>query len=117
LPRQFLGLAIRGRFELAISPPIQAEIDRVLRERFLWSAEAAEEQAVRLLRIARLVHPAESIDAVPDDPDDNRILECAVTARSDYVVSGDKHLLRLGSYGGIEIVKVADFLMLAPMQC
>jgi predicted nucleic acid-binding protein len=59
-----------------------------LRERFLWTAEAAEEQAVRLLRIARLVNPTESIDAVPDDPDDNRILECAVTARSDYVVSG-----------------------------
>ncbi len=67
-------------------------------------------------RIARLVHPTQAIDAVPDDPDDNRILECAMTARSNYIVSGDKHLLRLGSYGGIEIIKVADFMQLAPMQ-
>jgi putative PIN family toxin of toxin-antitoxin system len=110
LPRQFLSLAIRGRFELAVYPPIQAEIDRVLRERFLWTVEAADEQAVRLLRIARLVHPCQAIDAVPDDPDDNRILECAMTARSNYIVSGDKHLLRLGSYGGIAIIKVAEFL-------
>ncbi len=116
LPRQFLGLAIRRRIELAISPPIQREIGRVLRERFQWRAEAVEEQAVRLLRIARLVHPSERIDAVADDPDDNRILECAVTAGSNYIVSGDKHLLRLGSYGGIAIIKVADFLTLAPMQ-
>jgi predicted nucleic acid-binding protein len=50
---------------------------------------------------------------VPDDPDDNRIVECAVKAGSDYLVTGDKHLLRVGSYGLLSIVKVAEFLGIA----
>jgi predicted nucleic acid-binding protein len=52
---------------------------------------------------------------VPDDPDDNRILEWATAAQSNYIVTGDKDLLRLGSYGGIEIIQVAEFLKLPPM--
>jgi predicted nucleic acid-binding protein len=65
--------------------------------------------------MTRLVHPSQVIDAVPDDPDDNRILECATAAQSNYIVTGDKDLLRLGSYGGIEIIQVAEFLKLPPM--
>ncbi len=52
---------------------------------------------------------------MPDDPDDNRILEWATAAQSNYIVTGDKNLLRLGSYDGIEIIKVAEFLKLPPM--
>jgi putative PIN family toxin of toxin-antitoxin system len=115
LPRQFLVLALERRFELAVSPPIQAEVERILRERFLWTEDALRNEAFRLSRMTRLVHPTQLIDAVPDDPDDNRILECAVASNSRYIVSGDKDLLRLGSYGGIEIIKVAEFLMLPPM--
>ena len=46
---------------------------------------------------------------VQDEPD-NRILECAVEAESDFIISNDKDLLRLGSYAGIPIIRVADFL-------
>lgn len=47
---------------------------------------------------------------MPDDPDDDRILECAVAAGAQVLVSGDKHLLRLGAFEGIRIVPVAEFL-------
>ncbi len=47
-----------------------------------------------------------------DDPDDNRILECASAAGSDYIVSGDKDLLRLGTYDSMRILNVSDFLEL-----
>lgn len=52
------------------------------------------------------------------DPDDNRVLECAVAAGSRYIVSGDRDLLNLGSYAGIPILRVSDFLALldAPQQ-
>jgi predicted nucleic acid-binding protein len=56
------------------------------------------------------VSPAEIIEAVPADPDDNRVLECAVAAGSEVIVTGDKHLLALGSFRGIDIVMVSDFL-------
>ena len=53
--------------------------------------------------------PTQLLD-ITDDPDDNRILECAVAAGSDIIVTFDKDLLRLGEYGGIEIVRADDFL-------
>ena len=45
-----------------------------------------------------------------EDPDDNRILECAVAARSDYIVTEDKDLLRLREYGGARIMTIGNFL-------
>ena len=45
-----------------------------------------------------------------DDPDDNRIVECAVEAGSAYIVTKDKDLLRMGEYGGIKMIRPADFL-------
>jgi len=50
------------------------------------------------------------IDVVKDDPTDNRILECAVASGSDYLVSGDNHLLKVGKDSGVKILKAADFL-------
>jgi predicted nucleic acid-binding protein len=58
------------------------------------------------------VHPTQTLDVVPDDPDDNRVVECAVAAGSRFIVTGDGDLLRLGSYGNIRILQVADFLKL-----
>ena len=51
-----------------------------------------------------------------DDPVDNRILEFAVSAGADYIVSGDKDPLRLESRDSIRILKVADFLKVAQEQ-
>jgi predicted nucleic acid-binding protein len=53
-------------------------------------------------------------NVVKADPDDDKIVECAVAARSDYIVTGDKHLLMLGSYRGTRIAKAAEFLALYP---
>ena len=50
------------------------------------------------------------VAAVPDDPDDDRILECAVAAGAQLLVSGDKHLLRLGAFEDVRIVSVAECL-------
>jgi len=46
-----------------------------------------------------------------DDPDDDRILEAAVEGCADCIVSGDKHLLRMKTFQGIEILKVGEFLL------
>jgi uncharacterized protein len=48
--------------------------------------------------------------SLKEDPADDRILECAVSAGSDYIVTGDRDLLRLKQYDSIRIVKVADFM-------
>ncbi len=56
------------------------------------------------------------LDVVKADPEDNKIIECAVTAGSDYIVTGDKDLLRLGSYDAIRILNASDFLKLKQKQ-
>jgi putative PIN family toxin of toxin-antitoxin system len=114
IPRQFLIGAQRGRFRLDISMPIVLEFQRILRVKFSWTEAELQRQSALLSRITTTARPTQTIDAVPDDPDDNRVLECAVAANSRYVVTGDNHLLRLGSFAGIQIIKVADFMGLLP---
>ena len=56
------------------------------------------------------VSPTETLNVIKEDPDDDRILECAATAKSDFIVSEDKDLLRLGQFGNAQIVSVRDFI-------
>jgi uncharacterized protein len=72
------------------------------------------EQKVRFKALisatAIFVEPKKKLDIVKEDPSDNRILECALVAEVDFVISGDEHLLSLGKVGKIEIVKANEFL-------
>jgi uncharacterized protein len=113
-PLQFLDAARAERFQLSLSDALLAEIVRVLRNKFLWTEARLDALPLRLEKFIRRVHPAITLDIVQSDPDDNRVLECAVTAGSQFIVTGDNHLLDLGQYSGIQIVKVADFMKLIP---
>jgi putative PIN family toxin of toxin-antitoxin system len=110
VPDLLLEAAREGSVRLSVSRDILGEISRVLGERFGWQNDATQETLSEIVLMSELVQPARRIDAIVDDPSDNRILECAVAAGSDFIVSGDRHLLRLRRFEGIEIVKVADFL-------
>jgi uncharacterized protein len=55
---------------------------------------------------------ADKIIYLKDDPDDDKILECAIASRCNYIVSGDKHLIKLKSFRNIKILKPAEFLVL-----
>jgi uncharacterized protein len=113
-PLEFLDAARAGRFHLNLSDPLLDEILRVLRDKFLWPQARLNDLPARLDKFTQRVHPAVTLDVVKNDPDDNRVLECAVAAGSQYIVSGDSDLLQLGHYGGIQIVRVADFIKLLP---
>ena len=110
-PRRILELVDSGEIRLAVSSAILEEIADVLqRKKFGWSPSEVGEAIDRLTRVAEHVESQQAVNAVKDDPDDNRILECAAAARSDYIISGDKHLLSLGRFGNAKILKPADFL-------
>ena len=112
-PARFLDLAAAGRFRLDISDAILNETLGVLREKFRWSPEALREAEEDIRSDTHHVTPTQTLDVIKADPPDNRILECAAAAKSDYIVTGyTRHLLPLGQYGGIPIVKVARFLQL-----
>lgn len=113
LPRRFLDLARAGVFRLDISEAITQEVLRVLRDKFNYSPDVLRRVEGKLVDITHHVTPMQTVDVIKIDPTDNRIVECAVAARSDFIVSGDvHHVLPVGSYEGIQIVKGADFLEL-----
>jgi putative PIN family toxin of toxin-antitoxin system len=116
-PERFLEAAQEGGFQLVISDAILEEIGKVLRgDKFRWpEAEIAKAQRT-IARFTERAEPTETLRVVTADPDDNRILECAAAGRADYIVSGDKHLLRLKQYGNAPVVKVADFMRRLPGQ-
>lgn len=64
----------------------------------------------RLQQTALMLEPEIVLSVVRDDPDDDRVLECAIAGKVDYVVSGDRHLLKLKSYKGIPILTVRQFM-------
>ena len=102
-PRAILEMAERGLFELGIAEPIATEVERILTEKFLWPTERVHEAISYMAEIARLIHPQQTVtDCI--DPDDNRVLECAIEAHAQVIVTGDGHLLRLHPYGEISIL-------------
>jgi putative PIN family toxin of toxin-antitoxin system len=110
-PDQVLHRIRRGEVELFLSAFILAELERILRDKFRFTKRQTEERVRDIRRLATLVEPTERIAVVAAKDDDNRILECALAARADYLVTGDKeHLLPLRSIGETQIVTPADFL-------
>lgn len=109
-PRQLLDLAIDGHIDLAVSEAIIEETLRVLRDKFHRAPRDLRETDKQLRVIARIVTPAEIVNAVAADPSDDRVLECAVAAEAEVIVSGDKHLLALKGFRTVRIQRVAEFL-------
>ena len=111
--RALIELATQGRFELAASEYLLAEVQRVLLYKFDWSYSRMESRLTPLTRIALIVNPPRLVTAVPHDHPDNRILDCAVNSGAEYLVTGDrKHLLPLGEFEGVKILRAPDVLKL-----
>jgi putative PIN family toxin of toxin-antitoxin system len=104
-------------FDVATSGPLLDELVRALGyERVRKYLEMTPAEINSLIKgwstTAIYMDPGIELGVVEDDPDDNRVLECAVTAEANYIVSGDAHLLDLGEYQGIEILPLAGFIVL-----
>jgi putative PIN family toxin of toxin-antitoxin system len=110
-PAQLLGMAQARTIRIDISDAIMAELIRALREDFAWDGYGIHFMREKLTKITNRVIPKRTLKVV-DDPDDDRILECAVEAGSEFIVTNDKAILRLGEYDGIKMIRAVDFLQL-----
>jgi len=105
-PRRILELARRGRIELIVPDLVNRELIRVLRGKRGWRPPrlAYFLEALDVVVAARPATP-DRAEALSGDPDDDRILACAVENRVDVLVSGNRrHLLPLGSSRGVRIL-------------
>lgn len=101
---------LSGDVRLVTSRPLLTELGRVLREKFGWEPEYAQEAVAQLVRLAVVVEPDEQISVIVRGPDDNRVLEAATAGRADMIISGDKDLLESASWRGTPIHDPATFL-------
>ncbi len=89
------------------------ELAEKLELKFGFTAEQSAETIARYLSFQRLVKIPKTLEAVPRDPDDNAVIECALEGKATHVVSGDRDLLDLKKFQNIEIVRASEFLVLA----
>ncbi|KQC11195.1 MAG: hypothetical protein APR54_11185 [Candidatus Cloacimonas sp. SDB] len=109
--REILNLITEGKLQLYVSDDILLELKGVLqREKFDFPLDIIHHILNEIEMVSELVVPIEKHDVVDRDPDDNIIIDCAVCSDSDYIITGDKDLLVLGSHKNTKIVSPADFL-------
>jgi len=101
--------AIEKKIKLFTSISILTETAKKLREKFQWDDEHIKFAVKHISKIAIVLKPSMSINLLKDKPD-NRILECAKESKADLIVTGDKHLLNIKQYEGIEIIRISEIL-------
>lgn len=112
-PAIILKMLISGEIQNSTTPEIIDEIKDVLeRPRISKRINPLDQEFIlhAFEEFSEKINPGITFAEVKDDPDDNKILECAVAAAAEYIISGDNHLLKLREFRGIKIVNPAEFV-------
>lgn len=110
---EILDLFIRGEIEVYISLFILAEIERILRKKFRWREDQIQQTLNKIKKKVVIVFPKVKISVIKEKDDDNRILECALEGKVQYLISGDEHhIIPLKEFKGIKILRASEFLKL-----
>jgi putative PIN family toxin of toxin-antitoxin system len=95
---------------IAVCDEIEAEVRRILTEKFGWTSTRLVTDFDRLIFNSQMVPVTGAIQGVCRDPKDDMVLECAVNARAEAIVTGDRDLLVLESYRSIRILTGRQYL-------
>lgn len=108
--RHILDLIIKKKIEAITSPAILLEISQKLKQKFKWSQDKIVLTIKTIIKTTRIIKPKEILRVVRADKSDNKIIEAAVESNSNYIISGDKHLLKIKKYKKVRIVTPAECL-------
>ena len=116
-PAAIIKAAEDRKVSIVASEEIVGEISQVLNYPKLAKICQAEglrheELIEAVLKSCKFVKVTKKVKVVLEHPADDKFIECALAAGADYIVSGDKHLLKVGCYGLIHILSVSEFLEL-----
>ncbi|MBF0464803.1 MAG: putative toxin-antitoxin system toxin component, PIN family [Nitrospirae bacterium] len=114
-PAQIFDLLRTDELQLITSTKIISEVKKVamypkIQNRHKKALHEVEQDLNNLFAIAEVIEGGLKIEAIPNDPTDNKYLECALEGRADFIISGDHHLLDLKVFQGVEILKPEEFL-------
>jgi putative PIN family toxin of toxin-antitoxin system len=106
---------LRGEIQLITSDPLLKELERVLKNKFKLDVHFVREVIDEVRNVAEVVEVSSHIDVISHPDEDNRVLECAVDGRADFIVTGDtRHILPLKEYRGIKILSPSEFIRRLP---
>jgi len=106
VPEKLVRSVLGGSHQLVLSPYIISETSRILKTKFKIDPKTLE-FLEQLLAEGEVVYFEPFLDVLADKPD-NRILETAIKGKVDFIVTGDKPLLALKEYKGVDIISVRD---------
>lgn len=111
-PFRVLALAKIGQIESVTCQEILDEFAEKLLLKFKFSEEKTQFAINEIQKFSRIVTISGTLKVVPNDPDDDMVIECAVAGCATHIITGDKHLLSLSQHQNIAIAKAADFVNL-----
>lgn len=114
-PAKILKAWQKGKIDLVISPQILREIKEVIfrpkiKKLSSWTDKKREELIEDLAKIALLTPGSLKLKVIAEDPPDDKFVVAAVEGKAGYIVTGDEHLRKLGSYQGIKILTPREFV-------
>lgn len=110
-PADIIRLITSGKVLNFTSIEMLAELKKVVGYSRLAFSETLQAEIIEIMfNASSIVERHELVNIIDDDTEDNKILECAISAGAEFVVSGDKHLLTLKSFEGIKIVTPEEFI-------
>ena len=106
---KIVALAAQGKIQGVTSPAILTEFGNSIVRDFSFPKHKAERAIRVFLCFLEIADSAERLDIIADEPD-NRVLECAIACKADYIASWDRHLTDLESFRGITIANPGKIL-------
>ncbi len=104
---QIIDAVIRGELTAVVSPRLRREYLQILRQAV--RIRGHEEQMQRFLDACLEVHPRGRRRHVPEDRQDDKVVDSALTGQADAIVSNDQHLLELDPYEGVRVLRPSQF--------
>jgi uncharacterized protein len=111
-PFECVELACTGRIQAFTCPELLDELTSKLQSKLRFTNDQAADTILDFLSFLRVIAITGTVKVVSADPDDDKVLECALVASATHIVTGDRrHLLPIGSFHGARIVSAADFMI------
>lgn len=108
---KIIGLVEEGKIKLFTSVALLDELKKVLKyERFGLEEKTVDDNVKYILTVSEIISPKRRLRVIREDPADDKVLECALEGKTRYIVSGDKHLLRLKEFRKIKIIRAKELL-------
>ena len=102
---------LENHYNLCVSNGIINEYEEVISRKMSPLVASELVRSILLRKNTVPVNPFFNFGLIPNDPDDNKFVDCAITANADYIVSQDNHfnVLKTIGFPKVKVIRIEDF--------